>query len=427
MKLLISVFAVTIASVNSSKVITPNIRYQLEFELQLWTSVSKSSYFTIESSRVLYAKYSLAPPYKYDIGNYSESNITLISGPITFIWNQIPISTAAIEVEKLILSEDAYLNDKRLITNCRYFEPMRQEIWTRKPMKFYRRSNQDKIMECMLSVSMNFLDSEAEYVNSFNANIYLIISKDLNYTLAGIWMTTRDMTITEKISEFPFSIKTLMDDRMKISWNAFDTYQELKIASVAFDEHCNDDSMITLKYYPSSLMKLPPNGEQVLIRGMPTPVPTTTETPVPTTTETPIPTTTETPIPTKTETLDATTEVSTTEVSTTEESTTTCEDKTTELMKYPELTTLTDTETVILDMITTMKQIEKTPMDSTTIDSVTTMKTTTDGDGRNTDDDHNEEPLGMKVSSGNNMFHACSQIHVIFAIISALFIFKKYL
>ena len=401
MKLLISVCILTIASVNCCKVITPAIRYQLGFELQLWTSVSKSSYFTIESARIPYAKYSLMPPYKYEIGNYSESNITMISSPITFIWNQIPVSNAAIEVEELILFEDAYLNDKRLITNLKYFEPLKQGIWTRKPMKFYRRSNQVKIMKCMLSVTMNFLDSEADYVNSFSVNISISISEGFNYTLTGIWMTTKETIITEKISEFSFSVKTLMEDRIKISWNAFDTYQELKIASVAFDEHCNDDSMITLKYYPSSLIKLPPYGEQVLIRGIPTPVPTTTET----------------PIPTKTETLDATTEVSTT----------TYEDKTTELMKYLELTTLPDTKTVILDTITTMKQIEKTPMDSTTIDSVTTMKTTTEGDGRNTDDDHNNEPLGMEVSSGNNIFHTCSQMYVIFAIISALFIFKKYL
>lgn len=385
MKLLISIFAVTIASVYSRKVITPNIRYQLGFELQLWTSVSKSSYFTIESSHVPYAKYSLMPPHNYDIGNYSESNITLISGPITFIWNQIPISTTAIEVEKLILSEDAYLNDKRLITNYRYFEPMRQEIWTRKPMKFYRRSNQDKIMECKLSVSMNFLDSEAEYVNSFSANISLIISNDLNYTLAGIWMTTRDMTIREKISEFPFSIKTLMDDRMKISWNAFDTYQELKIASVAFDEHCNDDSMITLKYYPSSLMKLSPHGEQVLLRGIPTTVPTTTETPVVIATKT--------SAMTMIETLETTTEIMTTAY----------KDKTTEVMKYPEFTSFLETTTI--PGIATSTLIPITSTNSKGANNMTTLETAVERDGFDIDDS-SDESLRMEVSSGNKIQHA---------------------
>lgn len=384
MNLLISVFIFALASASHCKVITPAIRYQLGLELQLWTSVSESSYFTVESDRIPYAKCALKPPYKYDIGNFTSSNITMISSPITFIWNQIPVSNAAIEVEKLVLSEDAYLNNMRLITNFRYFEPVKNEIWTRKPMKFYRISYQDKIMKCILSVTLKFLDSEADYVNSFSANISLLISNDLNYTLTGIWMTKKDINIAEKISEFAFSVKGLMKDKIKLSWNG-DIYQKLRIASVIFDEQCNDKSTVTLTYKPLSVIELPPYGEQVLIRM--TPGATPTEMPGMETTM--------------------------------EDFSTLNEDATEELTTYSELTTVTDPNTifestVITDILTTSTQTSMTSIDMTTAPSFAVKEPTTDENGFNIDDDPNDQRLEMEVSSGHIIFTRSIQLPVKF-------------
>ena len=323
-------------------------------------------------------------PYKYDIGNYTSTNIYLISDPIKFMWNQMPIGNVAVEIEKLIVFEDAYVNEGHLITNYRYFEPVFNEIWARKPMRFYQRKDQDEIINCISSVIINFLDIEAEYVNSFSSSISITLSDDMTYTLNELWMTTKGNTVVEKLSEFPFSIRTLIDDQIKITWNGIggNIPDVLMIASIIFNEDCNDGNQTKLTYSARPISKLPPTGLQILYRSIDG----------------------ETPTPTPGEETTATPILTTTPISIILDTTTITDTKTSpDIDTASDMASASDIDTTdmtsISDMITTIPDTTTAIPDITTISGVPTGKKTTDEFGFNIDDDLHDQPLRVDGSS----------------------------
>lgn len=158
-----------------------------------------------------------------------------VIGPITLKFHPKEESGSLTTVERLIISEDATLNGKRLSRNNKYFHSkfvMNSGI----PNVYKHIPDQDEITKCKLDAKTYCVSHIFAFYGMFALNL-VYLNMLLNYTLINILINIGNNYHDIEISDVPFSIIKLINETISISWD-YDIPTAIVIKSIVFKKEC---------------------------------------------------------------------------------------------------------------------------------------------------------------------------------------------